>query len=38
MAAGKTVTIEFKFYSDTIQGGSGKFPGIYIDDVVIAEE
>ncbi len=36
--SGKTVTIEFKFYSDTIQGGSGSFPGIYIDDVVIAEE
>ena len=36
--SGKTVTIDFKFYSDSIQGGSGSFPGIYIDDVVIAEE
>lgn len=36
--AGKTVTINFVFYSDTIQGGTGAFPGIYIDDVLIAKE
>lgn len=34
--AGETVTISFVFYSDTIQGGTGSFPGIYIDDVMIS--
>jgi len=36
--AGSSVYIGFKFYSDSMQGGDGSFPGIYIDDIEIVEE
>lgn len=36
--AGTSVYLGFKFYSDTMQGGDGSFPGIYIDDIEIVEE
>ncbi len=36
--AGSSVYIGFTFYSDTVQGGDGSFPGVYIDDIEIVEE
>jgi len=36
--SGLSVYLGFEFYSDTIQGGDGSFPGIYIDDMEIVEE
>lgn len=36
--AGNSIYLGFEFYSDTMQGGEGSFPGVYLDDVEIVEE